>query len=274
VAINCAALPRELIGSELFGYTEGAFTGAKRGGRLGKFELANKGTLLLDEIGDMPLEQQAILLRAIQEKAITRVGGDTLINVDVRIIAATNQNLLKLVEDGRFRADLYYRLNVVQLNIPPLRERTEDIELLFNYFIDIMSPKLDKHIIEVNPAVIRCLQAYEWPGNVRELQNIVERILLVCEDGHIGISHLPPEIVNAAIGHNTERWEMNSYTAPAAAPVMNDRRSRKLAALEQEKEMIIQALNMNAGNVTKAADALGISRNTFYRKMKSFNIEN
>ncbi|HPT69513.1 MAG TPA: sigma 54-interacting transcriptional regulator [Syntrophomonas sp.] len=274
VAINCAALPRELIGSELFGYTEGAFTGAKRGGRLGKFELANKGTLLLDEIGDMPLEQQAILLRAIQEKAITRVGGDTLINVDVRIIAATNQNLLKLVEEGRFRADLYYRLNVVQINIPPLRERIEDIELLFNYFIEIMSPKLDKQITEVQPAVIRCLQAYEWPGNVRELQNIVERILLVCEDGSIDIAHLPPEIVNAAIGHNTERWEINSYSVPDTAPAMNDRRSRKLAALEQEKEMIVQALNMNAGNVTKASDALGISRNTFYRKMKSFNIEN
>lgn len=274
VAINCAALPRELIGSELFGYTEGAFTGAKRGGRLGKFELANKGTLLLDEIGDMPLEQQAILLRAIQEKAITRVGGDTLINVDVRIIAATNQNLLQLVEEGRFRADLFYRLNVVQLNIPPLRERIEDIELLFDYFIEIMSPKLGRHINEVQPAVIRCLQAYDWPGNVRELQNIVERILLVCEDGTITIAHLPQEIVNAAIGHKPESWEINNYPSPSTATIMNDRRTRKLAALEQEKEMFIQALNMNAGNVTKAAEALGISRNTFYRKMKNFNIEN
>ncbi|NLV21100.1 MAG: sigma 54-interacting transcriptional regulator [Syntrophomonadaceae bacterium] len=274
VAINCAALPRELIGSELFGYTEGAFTGAKRGGRLGKFELANKGTLLLDEIGDMPLEQQAILLRAIQEKAITRVGGDTLINVDVRIIAATNQNLLKLVEEGRFRADLYYRLNVVQINIPPLRERLEDIELLFNFFIETMSPKLDRHITEVQPAVIKCLQAYDWPGNVRELQNIVERILLVCEDGKITITQLPQEIVHAAIGHNKESWEINSYSPPTSAPVLNNRHARKLAALEQEKEMIIQALNMNGGNVTKASAALGISRNTLYRKMKSYEIEN
>lgn len=274
VAINCAALPRELIGSELFGYAEGAFTGAKRGGRLGKFELANKGTLLLDEIGDMPLEQQAILLRAIQEKAITRVGGDTLINVDVRIIAATNQNLLQLVDEGRFRADLYYRLNVVQINIPPLRERMEDIELLFDYFIEKMSSKLDRHITEVQPAVIRCLQAYSWPGNVRELQNIVERILLVCEEGSITIAHLPQEIVNAAIGHKPDNWEITSYPSPSTTTAMNDRRSRKLAALEQEKEMFIQSLNMNAGNVTKAAAALGISRNTFYRKMKSFNIEN
>lgn len=274
VAINCAALPRELIGSELFGYTEGAFTGAKRGGRLGKFELANKGTLLLDEIGDMPLEQQAILLRAIQEKAITRVGGDTLINVDVRIIAATNQNLLKLVEEGRFRADLYYRLNVVQINIPPLRERIEDIEILFNFFIETMSPKLGRSIHEVQPAVIRCLQAYSWPGNVRELQNVVERILLICDDGIITIAHLPQEIVHAAIGHKNESWEITGYKPTPAAPALTDRRTRKLAALEQEKEMIIQALNMNAGNVTKASEALGISRNTFYRKMKSFNIEN
>ncbi|HPF21232.1 MAG TPA: sigma 54-interacting transcriptional regulator [Syntrophomonas sp.] len=274
VAINCAALPRELIGSELFGYTEGAFTGAKRGGRLGKFELANKGTLLLDEIGDMPLEQQAILLRAIQEKAITRVGGDTLINVDVRIIAATNQNLLQLVDEGRFRADLYYRLNVVQITIPPLRERMEDIELLFDYFIEKMSPKLDRHIKEIQPAVIRCLQAYDWPGNVRELQNIVERILLVCEEGTITIAHLPQEIVNAAIGHKPERWEVSNIPAPSSTLVMNDRRTRKLAALEQEKEMFLQALNMNAGNVTKAAEVLGISRNTFYRKMKLFEIDN
>ena len=274
IAINCAALPRELIGSELFGYTEGAFTGAKRGGRLGKFELANKGTLLLDEIGDMPLEQQAILLRAIQEKAITRVGGDTLINVDVRIIAATNQNLLKLVEEGRFRADLYYRLNVVQINIPPLRERLEDIELLFDFFIKAMSPKLDRHITEIQPAVIKSLQAYDWPGNVRELQNIVERILLVCEDGAITTAHLPQEIARVAIGHNTENLSFFNYSPPISTPLLTNRHERKLAALEQEKETIIQALNINAGNVSKTAAALGISRNTLYRKMKNYEIEN
>ena len=274
VAINCAALPRELIGSELFGYSEGAFTGAKRGGRLGKFELASKGTLMLDEIGDMPLEQQAILLRAIQEKAIMRVGGDTLINVDVRIIAATNQNLLKLVEQGRFRADLYYRLNVVQISIPPLRERSEDIELLFKYFLETMSPKFNRHITEIQPAVIRCLQTYEWPGNIRELQNVVERILLVSEDGLISIEHLPREIVNAAIGHKTDSWENKSNSLPSGSPALTDRRTRKLAALEQEKEMIIQTLDMNAGNISKASAELGISRNTLYRKIKNYKIIN
>ncbi|HRW13516.1 MAG TPA: helix-turn-helix domain-containing protein, partial [Syntrophomonas sp.] len=137
-----------------------------------------------------------------------------------------------------------------------------------------MSPKLDRHIKEIQPAVIRCLQAYDWPGNVRELQNIVERILLVCEEGTITIAHLPQEIVNAAIGHKPERWEVSNIPAPSSTLVMNDRRTRKLAALEQEKEMFLQALNMNAGNVTKAAEALGISRNTFYRKMKLFEIDN
>jgi transcriptional regulator with PAS, ATPase and Fis domain len=214
---------------QIVGYSEGAFTGAKRGGRLGKFELASKGTLMLDEIGDMPLEQQAILLRAIQEKAIMRVGGDTLIHVDVRIIAATNQNLLKLVEQGRFRADLYYRLNVVQISIPPLRERSEDIELLFKYFIETMSPKFNRHITEIQPAVIKCLQTYEWPGNIRELQNVVERILLVSEDGLISIEHLPREIVNAAIGHKTDSWENKSNFLPSGSPALTDRRTRKLA---------------------------------------------
>ncbi len=274
VAINCAALPRELVGSELFGYSDGAFTGAKRGGRPGKFELANKGTLLLDEIGDMPLEQQAILLRAIQEKAITRVGGDTLINVDVRIIAATNQDLLSMVEQGRFRADLYYRLNVVQISIPPLRERLGDIGLLFNHFLHSMSPKFNRRIAEVQPAVIKCLQAYDWPGNIRELQNVVERILLVCEDGRISVEDLPQEIVNAAIGHKTDVWEVKLNSITPIPPVPSNRNTRKLAVFEQEKERIVRALDMNAGNISKTAAELSISRNTLYRKMKNYNIVN
>jgi PAS domain S-box-containing protein len=272
VAINCAALPRELVGSELFGYVEGAFTGARRGGRPGKFELANKGTLLLDEIGDMPLEQQAILLRAIQEKAILRVGGDSLINVDVRIIAATNKDLLGLVEEGRFRADLYYRLNVVQIIIPPLRERREDIMLLFRHFLNIMSSKLGRYITDIDPAVIKCLENYDWPGNIRELQNIVERILLVAEDRRIIIDHLPREIVNVAIGHS-RKWE-GGANPPISMPGISNRSTRKIFALEQEKENIIRALDMNGGKISKAAAELGISRNTLYRKMKNFNITN
>ncbi|MDD3365481.1 MAG: sigma 54-interacting transcriptional regulator [Syntrophomonas sp.] len=273
VAINCAALPRELVGSELFGYVEGAFTGARRGGRPGKFELANKGTLLLDEIGDMPLEQQAILLRAIQEKAILRVGGDSLINVDVRIIAATNKDLLGLVEEGRFRADLYYRLNVVQIIIPPLRERREDIKLLFKHFVNEMSSKFGRYNTDIDPAVIKCLEHYDWPGNIRELQNVVERILLVAEDGRITIENLPREIVNDAIGHSRDRWEGGPNPA-IGVPGLSNRSTRKLYALEQEKESIIRTLDLNAGNISKASVDLGISRNTLYRKMKNYNISN
>jgi len=274
VAINCAALPRELVGSELFGYVEGAFTGARRGGRLGKFELANKGTLFLDEIGDMPLEQQAMLLRAIQEKAILRVGGDTLINVDVRIIAATNQDLLALMEQGRFRNDLYYRLNVVQITIPALKERRDDIKLLFNYFLKQMSPRFGRNITEVDPAVIKCLEVYDWPGNIRELQNVVERILLVAEDGHITIDYLPREVVNEAVGHSRDRWEWIPNSSVGIPGSTSDRSTRKLYAIEQEKERINRALDLHGGNVSRASAELGISRNTLYRKMKNYGIKN
>lgn len=274
VAINCAALPRELVGSELFGYVEGAFTGARRGGRAGKFELANHGTLLLDEIGDMPLEQQAVLLRAIQEKSILRVGGDTPIHVDVRIIAATNKDLLSLVEEGRFRADLYYRLNVVRITIPPLRERRGDIRLLFQHFVDEMSPKLGRTITEINPAVIQCLENYDWPGNIRELQNVVERILLVCEDGHITVDRLPREIVKMAVGYSRESLDWETHPPYDTLGPLTNRNTRKLYAMEREKETIIAALDETGGNVSQASVLLGISRNTLYRKMKNFNISN
>lgn len=273
VAINCAALPRELVGSELFGYVEGAFTGARRGGRPGKFELANNGTLFLDEIGDMPLEQQAMLLRAIQEKAILRVGGDTLINVDVRIIAATNQDLLRLIEQGRFRADLYYRLNVVQITIPALRERRSDIKILFNYFVQEMSHRFHKNISGVDPAVIKCMENYNWPGNIRELQNAVERILLTCENNRITIEDLPQEIVNAAVGHSRDRWE-REINSLSTSKSLSNRSTRKLHALQQEQERIIRALDFHAGNISKASAELGISRSTLYRKMKELNIKN
>jgi PAS domain S-box-containing protein len=265
VALNCAALPRELISSELFGYAEGAFTGARRGGRPGKFEFANGGTLLLDEIGDMPLEQQATLLRAIQEKAILRVGSNTLIKVDVRIIAATNQDLLALVEQGRFRADLYYRLNVINIFIPPLRERRKDIKLLFHHFLNEMAPKLDKNVKQIDPSLIKCLEHYDWPGNVRELQNVVERILLLAENGHLSVEHLPIEIARAAVGYTSIARE-NHVDAMSGAPLLGSRNERKLYALEQEKERIMTALNMHGGNVSRAAKELNISRNTLYRK--------
>lgn len=273
VAINCAALPRELVGSELFGYVEGAFTGARRGGRPGKFELANRGTLFLDEIGDMPLEQQAILLRAIQEKTIYRVGGDTAINVDARIIAATNQNLVDLVEQGRFRRDLFYRLNVIKITVPPLRERSDDIKLLFRHFLNEMSVKFNKHIVAVDESVIQCLQAYDWPGNVRELQNITERTLLVAENGHITIENLPREIVNAVFQPDKSKIGMHYNPLESSLP-LTSRESRQRSVGLQEKDRILWALDIHGGNVSKAALELGFSRNTLYRKMKAYSISN
>lgn len=276
VAINCAAIPRDLVGSELFGYAEGAFTGAKRGGRPGKFELANKGTLLLDEIGDMPLEQQGALLRAIQEKAVMRVGGDTPIKVDVRIIAATNQNLLALVDQGRFRADLYYRLNVIKINIPPLRERRGDIRLFFNHFLTEMSQRLGRRISGVESEVYKYLEEYDWPGNVRELQNVLERMILVSPNGVLTVDSLPREIIeksrSGAPARARSGWTADDQTVFPEQPL--DRKTRKMLAGEQEKKQIIRVLNECAGNVSKASAMLGISRNTMYKKMKKYNIVN
>jgi transcriptional regulator of acetoin/glycerol metabolism len=274
VAVNCAALPRELVGSELFGYDEGAFTGAKREGRPGKFELANGGTLLLDEIGDMPLEQQATLLRAIQEKAIMRVGGDKLIRVNVRIIAATNRDLLGLVAEGRFRQDLYYRLNVMQVAIPPLRDRRGDIPVLFRYFLDDMCKKMGKDINHVDDEVIKCLCAYNWPGNVRELQNVAERTSLMVEDGHVTVSHLPQEVTCPNRESRSDGWEWGPRSVISVAHESLARENRKRAMEQREKERIIHALDDNGGNVTRTAAVLGISRNTLYRKLKKYGIQN
>jgi PAS domain S-box-containing protein len=276
VAINCAAIPRDLVGSELFGYAEGAFTGAKRGGRPGRFELANRGTLLLDEIGDMPLEQQAVLLRAIQEKAVVRVGGDTPIQVDVRIIAATNQDLLSLVDQGRFRADLYYRLNVIKISIPPLRERRGDIKHLFNYFLSEMSARMGRSITSVDPLAMKYLENYDWPGNVRELQNVLERMLLVSQGSILTVDSLPREIItdHRAVGGSGGAWTSPAPGASEPAERPLDRKERKKLANEQEKKQIIDTLDECAGNVSMASAKLGISRNTMYKKMKKYNIVN
>ncbi len=274
VAINCAAIPRELVGSELFGYVDGAFTGARRGGRPGKFELANKGTLFLDEIGDMPLEQQAMLLRAIQEKATLRVGGDTPINVDVRLIAATNQDLPELVGLGRFRADLYYRLNVVNISIPALRERREDIKLSFEYFVKEMSPRFNKRITRIDDQVIKCLQAYDWPGNIREVQNVVERTILLAENGCITVDCLPREVLDSKTINSKDRFAADHRDFATVSSSLSSRSTRKLQLGEQEKEMIVYTLDRHGGNVSKTAAELGISRNTLYRKMKSYLINN
>ena len=266
VALNCGVIPRELIGSELFGYVEGAFTGAKRGGKPGKFELASGGTLFLDEISDMPLDQQIALLRVLQEKKVTRIGGDKVIPVNVRIICATNQNLLQEVEKGAFRQDLFYRLNVISISIPPLRSRVKDIPLLFRHFLDILGrDRGGRH--DVEPEVMAILQSYALPGNVRELQNVVERAVSLAENGVITPAHLPAEICGSPVVAPAHIY-LGGHLAGL------DRGRRREMAEETERQRILLLLTSSGGNVSMVARELGVSRNTLYRKMRQYAIEN
>lgn len=194
IPINCAAIPEQLLESEFFGYEDGAFTGARRGGTSGKFELANMGTIFLDEIGDMPIHLQAKLLRVLQEHVIEKVGGKESIPIDVRIIAATNKELEKKVLEGEFRQDLFYRLNVIPLNIPPLRERKEDIVILVDYLLDKCNTKLEKHINNIDNSSLEVFMNYQWPGNVRELENTIEYAVNMCGSGIIGVTDLPKKL--------------------------------------------------------------------------------
>lgn len=252
IAINCGGIPRDLLGSELFGYADGAFTGAKKGGSAGKFELADGGTLFLDEIGEMSLEMQVLLLRVIQEKEVVRIGGHKVLPVDVRIIAATNKNLREEVEKGSFREDLFFRLNVMPITLPSLRERKEDIPLLVHHFIEKNCEKLNKPFPEIKPDFFQALIHYHWPGNIRELQNIVERTLNKLTKPVLTIKDLPEEIIK-------------TDSKPKSETVFIHRD-------EMKKQSILQALRLYNGNITKAAQYLGISRSTFYRQMQRFQI--
>jgi len=269
VAVNCGAIPRELIASELFGYEEGAFTGAKRGGRPGKFELASGGTLFLDEIGDMPLEQQVALLRVLQDKKVTRIGGSKAIPVDIRVICATNKNLFKEVEKGNFRQDLYYRVNVITINIPPLRERPEDIPVLFKHFLERISKEWGRSFEYVDPEVVECLKRYHWPGNVRELQNVVERMVSIAEGNRITPDYLPVEIYRPWYPENHEPSSLSQVVR-----ITEEREKRKRMQAEKECRRILDLLSKHGGNVSRVAKELGFSRNTIYRKMKLYNIQN
>ncbi|MEN1760463.1 sigma-54-dependent Fis family transcriptional regulator [Anoxynatronum sibiricum] len=251
VAINCGALPRNLIESELFGYEDGAFTGAKRGGQMGKFEWADGGTLFLDEIGEMPYDMQTNLLRVLETGKLFRVGGNKEIDVDVRIIAATNKDLRTEVEKGNFRRDLYYRLNVVPLELMPLRERKDDISLLVDYFITVKSMKLGKNPVMLSRDQIRRLTDYHWPGNIRELENAVEQI----------------------INLNTCRlWEQDCQII--SGDLETTPQGNEIECLEEmERRHIERVYQSYNGNVSLAAEALGIGRNTFYRKAKKYQID-
>ncbi|MDI6600396.1 MAG: sigma 54-interacting transcriptional regulator [Thermoanaerobacteraceae bacterium] len=257
IKVNCAAIPAELLESELFGYEEGAFTGAKRGGKPGKFEMANHGTIFLDEIGDMPVYMQAKLLRAIQEKEIERVGGIKTIKVDVRIIAATNKNLELMVKNGEFREDLYYRLNVININITPLKEKKEDIDVLVKHLLHKISKNMGKHVDKISDEAMTILKSYSWPGNIRELENVLERAIDMVEYGYIVEErHLPPYIIQ----------KVN----PRKNFMPNDLKD----VLEQtEREVLERYLKMNKGNKYKTAKMLNISRSTLYEKIEKYNIE-
>ncbi len=269
VAINCGAIPRDLIASELFGYEDGAFTGAKRGGRPGKFELSSGGTLFLDEIGDMPLEQQVALLRVLQDKKVTRIGGDKTVPVDVRVICATNKNLSREVEKGNFRQDLFYRVNVITINIPPLRERPADIPVLFHYYLERTGNECGKQIAHVDPEVVECLSRYRWPGNVRELQNVVERMISVAEQDRIGIDCLPAEINGFLPAPEEEPTSVFSQ----AVKIAEERERRKRQQSEKEHQQILSLLAFHGGNLSRVAKELGYSRTTLYRKIKLLGIE-
>jgi PAS domain S-box-containing protein len=254
IKINCSAIPESLLESELFGYEEGAFTGAKKGGKPGKFELAHKGTLFLDEIGDMAINMQSKLLRVLQEKEIERVGGTAPIPVDVRVIAATNRNLEELIKQEKFRLDLYYRLNVVELRIPPLRYHKKDMDELTCYLLAKLSGKLGCPIPVIDEEARQAILSYNWPGNIRELENVLERCLNFIDNGVIKITNLPYHVKNAAQGKERKTMELRDHIE------------------EAERLTIINALKTSNGNKVRAAKLLGISRANIYQKITKYNI--
>lgn len=261
VALNCGAVPKELLASELFGYDPGTFTGSVKAGKKGKFVQAHRGTLFLDEVGDMPLEFQVHLLRVLQEREVVPLGGSKPISVDVKIVAATHQNLEQLVHDGLFRADFYYRLQVVSISIPPLRERRDDIPLLIDHFMERLITKYDKPLLKMDQQVSEFLiNTYQWPGNVRELQNCLEHAVLFCMNGTIMIEDLPPSIQKNVM-YNSQ-WSRSS--------IFNV--TRKEFSSYREKESLLSLLQESGGNLSATARQLGVARTTLYRHLDKCGI--
>jgi nitrogen regulation protein NR(I) len=269
IKVNCAAIPKELIESELFGYERGAFTGAVSS-KPGRFELANGGTLFLDEIGEIPIEMQVKLLRALQESEFERVGGIKTIRVDVRLVAATNRDLKKLIASGSFREDLFYRLNVVPIRLPALRERTGDIPLLVEHFLAKFNDRLKKRVEGVEPDAMEALIQYPWPGNIRELENVVERAVLFCDTQRLRGTDLPPEIRGIPAMANVPLPEADLQAALAGEGGLKEH--VKVAMSRLEKELVSRALQQTGGNVTHAARLLKISRKGLQLKMKELGL--
>lgn len=266
VSINCGAIPKELLESELFGYEPGSFTGASNKGRMGKFELADGGTIFLDEIGEMPIDMQVKLLRVIQERKLTRIGGNHVFDLDVRIIAATNKDLFEQCKKGGFREDLYYRINVLHVSLPPLRDRKEDINELILHFINKLNVKLNKDVQDISQEAMKKIKNYNWPGNIRELENAVERAVNLCNsqiisENDIFIENLQSDLsfASSVEGNANKNKDIISESDIEPLEVI-------------EKRAIERALNISGGNITTTASLLKVTRNTIYNKMKKYNL--
>ena len=269
IRVNCAAIPPTLIESELFGHEKGAFTGAIAS-KPGRFELADRGTIFLDEIAEIPTEMQVKLLRVLQESTFERVGGLKTIQVDVRLVAASNRQLAVEVEEGRFREDLYYRLNVVPIGLPPLRERLDDIPLLVRYMLARFNERLGRRVESLSSQAEAAFRSYSWPGNVREMENVLERLVLFCEGSEIGVELLPDEL-RAGGGMTSGAALVRRLDRDLAGRVSMKELVRETTA-HVERELIVQALDQTEGNVTRAAQLLMISRKSLQNKMKEFNL--
>lgn len=260
VPVNCSAVPKELFESEFFGYEEGAFTGARKSGKAGYFELANNGSLFLDEIGDLPMDMQSKLLRVLQEKTIRRLGSEQDIEVNVRIISATNRDLEELVRKNKFRMDLYYRLNVIKIELPPLRERKEDIILFIKSFLEELNEEYDKNIKGIETAAVNVLSTYKWKGNVRELRNVIEQMVVLCRDDII-TKDMVPEYIIAEVEKGTEIDKFKKENIGLREMLFN-----------YEKLLINKALEDSKGNITEAAKILKIPRSTLHYKIDNYGI--
>lgn len=260
VPVNCSAVPKELFESEFFGYEEGAFTGARKSGKAGYFELANNGSLFLDEIGDLPMDMQSKLLRVLQEKTVRRLGSEQDIEVNVRIISATNRDLEELVRKNKFRMDLYYRLNVIKIELPPLRERKEDIILFIKSFLEELNEEYDKNIKGIETAAVNVLSTYKWKGNVRELRNVIEQMVVLCRDDII-TKDMVPEYIIAEVEKGTEIDKFKKENIGLREMLFN-----------YEKLLINKALEDSKGNITEAAKILKIPRSTLHYKIDNYGV--
>lgn len=254
VPVDCGAIPREIAGSEFFGHLKGSFTGAVQD-KKGHFEEANGGTLFLDEVGNLPYEVQVQLLRALQERRVKPIGSSKELEVDIRVISATNEDLQEAVKEGRFREDLYHRLNEFSIKVPSLMERMEDMMIFADHFLQNSNKQLEKSVVGFSDEVIRIFQGYHWPGNLRELSNIIKRAVLLCQDDIIARADLPPEFIHIAL-------KQNNRETPAS-----------YSTKEHERELILNALKEASNNKTRAAKLLQITRKTLYNKLKEYNIE-